>query len=89
MAALALKKQRQMDLCEFEVILVFQASSKTARAVSRNKTRQTNKQKSPVICSCVYVITVGRNMDENVFLGNMKPGLLDLSQIGRMGRSSG
>lgn len=59
--------------------LVFQASSKTAKAVSRNKTRQTNKQKSPVICSYVYVTTVGRNMEENVFLGNMKPRLLDLS----------
>ena len=41
----ALRKQKQVDLCEFEVSLVYIASSRTARAiegdpVSKNKTKQ-------------------------------------------------
>ena len=32
----ALEMQRQVDLCKFEVSLVYRASSKTARATQRN-----------------------------------------------------
>ena len=42
----ALGRQRQVDLCEFEVSLVYRVSFKTARATKRNlvsKTK-TNKQ---------------------------------------------
>ena len=42
----ALRKQRQADLCEFEVSLVYKSISRTARA-QRNlvSNKQTNKQR--------------------------------------------
>jgi len=40
---LALRRQRQVDLYEFEVSLVYKASSRTARATQRSLS-QTNKQ---------------------------------------------
>ena len=44
----ALRKQRQMGLCEFEASLVYRASSRTVRATQRNpvsKNKQTKKTK--------------------------------------------
>ena len=39
------KRQKQMDLCEFEVSLIYRVSSKTARAIQRNRvSKQTNKK---------------------------------------------
>ena len=37
----ALGRQRQEDLYEFEASLVYEESSRTARAISKNKTRTT------------------------------------------------
>ena len=47
---LALRRQRQADLCEFKASLVYRESSRTARAtqrnpVSQNKTKKENKYK--------------------------------------------
>jgi hypothetical protein len=42
----ALRRQRQADLCEFKVSLVYRMSSRTARATHRNslsQNKQTNK----------------------------------------------
>ena len=43
----ALRRQRQVDFCEFEAILVHRVSSRTARAIQRNtvsKSRHTNEK---------------------------------------------
>ena len=56
---LALGRQRQEDLCEFEASLVYRASSKTARATQRNPVskKQRNKQKDAA-SQTVYAMTV-------------------------------
>ena len=46
------RKQRQADLCELEAILVYRASSRTARATQRNpvlknETKQNKTKKKP------------------------------------------
>ena len=41
----ALRRQRQLDLCEFEASLVYRVSSSTVKATQRNVvSKQTNKQ---------------------------------------------
>ena len=43
----ALRRQRQVDLCEFEASLVYKASSRTARAVTqRNPVLEKNGRKT-------------------------------------------
>ena len=42
----ALKKQRLVDLCEFESGLVFRVSSRTVRAMQRNSILREKKKKS-------------------------------------------
>lgn len=46
---LALGRERQVDLWEFEASLAYRSSSRTAREIllKQNKTKQTNKQKKP------------------------------------------
>ena len=39
-----LRRQRQVDLCEFEVSLVYKASSRTARATQRNPARKEERK---------------------------------------------
>jgi hypothetical protein len=41
---LALRRQRQMDLCEFKVSLVYKVSSRTARATQRNPVSKKKKK---------------------------------------------
>ena len=36
----ALRRQRQVDLCEFEASLVYRVSSRTARATQRNPVKK-------------------------------------------------
>lgn len=44
-----LRRQKQVDLCEFQASLIYRVSSKTAKATQRNsvsnQTKQTNKHK--------------------------------------------
>jgi hypothetical protein len=43
---LGLRKQRQVDFCEFEANLVYRASSRTAKATERNHvSKKQNKMK--------------------------------------------
>ena len=42
----ALRRQKQVDFCEFEASLVYSVSSRTVMATQRNKTKQTNKRVS-------------------------------------------
>jgi hypothetical protein len=41
----ALRRQRQADLCKFEVHLVYRGSSRTARAIQRNPVSKNQKNK--------------------------------------------
>lgn len=51
----ALRRQRQMDLCELETRLVYKASSKIARVVTqKNYVSKKTKQKNPEIITKNY-----------------------------------
>lgn len=41
----ALRKQRQVDLCEFEASLVYKVSSRTAKATQRHPVLEKRKEK--------------------------------------------
>ena len=41
----ALKREGQVDLCEFELSLVYRVSSKTARTIQRNPVSKNQKKK--------------------------------------------
>jgi hypothetical protein len=45
----ALGRQRQVELCEFEFILVYRASSSTARVTQRHCLKQTPQHNQPAI----------------------------------------
>jgi hypothetical protein len=45
----AFRRQRQVDLCGFEDILVYRVSSRTVRATQRNPVSKTNKQTNKTI----------------------------------------
>ena len=54
----ALRRQRQLDLSEFEPNLVYKAHSSTTRTVTQNNpvSKQTNKQKTGrnmCVCECM------------------------------------
>ena len=44
----ALRRQRQVDLCEFEASLVYEASSRTVRAVTQRNPDSQQKQQQRV-----------------------------------------
>jgi hypothetical protein len=47
-----------VDLCEFEVSLVYRASSRTAKAVQRkpvSTNKQANKKKLPIMCTSQWI----------------------------------
>ena len=46
----ALRRQRQVGLCEFEASLVYRVSSRRARTMRRDFLKKNNK-----ICVCVYI----------------------------------
>jgi hypothetical protein len=50
MVAPALRRQRQVDLCEFKTTLIYKASSRAARVVlwEKNKKQKNKKKKKPV-----------------------------------------
>jgi hypothetical protein len=53
-------RQRQADLCEFEASLVYIVSSRTARAIQRNKKTKPNQNILPTYLpthmACIYII---------------------------------
>jgi hypothetical protein len=68
---LALGKQRQEDLCEFQASLVYRVSSRIARSTQRNpvsRNKQTNKQANSVIWSIVYHFWLIELLDIYFFL---------------------
>jgi hypothetical protein len=53
----ALRRQRQVDLCEFEASLVYTASSRTARVTQRNSVLEKNKtQKQTNENKCILAL---------------------------------
>jgi len=59
----ALRRQRQVDLCEFKASLVYRVSSRTGRAAQRNmswtnKTKPMNQTKTPFSSFCTLHIWV-------------------------------
>ena len=53
---LALRRQRQVGLCEFKASLVYRVSSRKARATCLKKTKTQNKTKQNKKTRCLYLL---------------------------------
>jgi hypothetical protein len=54
----ALKKQRQPNLCEFEVSLVYKVNSRIVRATQKNPASKGEKRKSGCMQTCKNIFLI-------------------------------
>jgi hypothetical protein len=55
----ALRRQKQVDVCEFEGSMVYRVSSRTARTTQRNPVSKQNKTKQPYSLAWSNLFSLG------------------------------